>query len=147
MFKYFTTEEDIKQYKNEIQMCLTVFREKISNVDVSKYEDDMYSNMIFAGNKLKIEAALESFISTLTISNCFVYDCFEEMKKVIEKFDCNNPLPDLLLLSGIIEKYSTNDKKKIKKEIEYLSKKVRIINRQVRKKHFLEGRFVKIINL
>lgn len=116
MFKYFTTEEDIKQYKNEIQMCLTVFREKISNVDVSKYEDDMSSNMIFAGNKLKIEAALESFISTLTNYNCFEHDCFEEMKVVIEKFDCNNPLPDLLLLSGIIEKYSTNDKKKSKKK-------------------------------
>ena len=116
MFKYFTTEEDIKQYKNEIQMCLTDFREKISNVDVSKYEDDMLLNLTFAGNKVKVEAALESFISTLTISNCFVYDCFEEMKKVIEKFNCNNPLPDLLLLSGIIEKYSTNDKKRSKKK-------------------------------
>ncbi len=110
MFKILSTEEEINKYKNEIQMCLTDFREKISNVDVSKYEDDMYSNMIFAGNKLKIEAALESFISTLTNYNCFEHDCFEEMKKVIEKFNCNNPFPDLLSLSNIIEKYSTNDK-------------------------------------
>jgi hypothetical protein len=114
MFKILSTEEEINKYKNEIQMCLTDFREKISNVDVSIYENNM--SAIFLCNKLKIEMALESFISTLTISNCFVYDCFKEMKKVIEKFDCNNPLPDLLLLSGIIEKYSTNDKKKSKKK-------------------------------
>lgn len=116
MFKILSAEEEINKYKNEIQMCLTDFREKISNVDVSKYEDDMLLNLTFAGNKAKVEAALDSFILTLTTGNCFVYDCFEEMKKVIEKFDCNNPLPDLLLLSGIIEKYSTNDKKKSKKK-------------------------------
>lgn len=103
----FTDVEEIEKYKTEIQQYIDSFNEKIDAVA----ESIKNNNTHFSAYKIRTEMTLASFVYTLTVYNCFESECFEKMKREIENFDCENPLPNLETLNSIIESYCPKDNK------------------------------------